>query len=160
KICFFPPGVGHQGQFVIADDTYRESCQDWTNAAGQFEPQSRCGVTDRGSPFYIGRDPDGWAVLNNRGLWTQQHIHTAWPGFETYPQGQGAGPQPEPQGNIDPQGCVFDAQGNLWGNDVGSGDPTNMDPATRGSLLVFFAGPRHRYDTYCFLDKNLSQAGM
>jgi len=34
-----------------------------------------------------------------------------------------------------------------------------MDPS-HGALLVFFPGQRHRYDTYCFLDKNLSQAGM
>jgi hypothetical protein len=35
-----------------------------------------------------------------------------------------------------------------------------MDPRQFGALLVFFPGPRHRYDTYCFLDKSLHQAGM
>src|SRR5437867_11202525 len=48
----------------------------------------------------------------------------------------------------------------MYGNDVGTGDPTNMTPSDQGSLLVFFPGERHRYDTYCFLDNNLSQAGM
>src|SRR2546430_14355593 len=28
KLCFFPRGVGHNGDFVIADDTYREACLD------------------------------------------------------------------------------------------------------------------------------------
>ncbi len=28
KLCFFPRGVGHNRQFVIAEDGYRESCQD------------------------------------------------------------------------------------------------------------------------------------
>jgi len=64
-----------------------------------------------------------------------------------------------PQGNIDPQGRVFDAAGDMFGNDVGTGDPTETNPNHRG-LLVFFPGPRCRYDTYCFLDKNLAQAGM
>lgn len=160
KLCFFPTGFGHNKQFVAAEDGYRESCQDWRNPQGQLEPQSRCSVTRRGSRFYIGRNPDGWAIFKNSGRWSKRHINTAWPGFSTFPQGQGAGPQPQPQGNIDPQGCVFDAHGNLIGNDVGSGDPTNMNPAMRGSLIVFFPGAHHRYDSYCFLDKNLSQAGM
>jgi hypothetical protein len=29
-----------------------------------------------------------------------------------------------------------------------------------GAFLVFFPGPRNRYDTYCFLDKHLSAPGM
>src|SRR6185503_847500 len=66
----------------------------------------------------------------------------------------------QPQGTIDPQGCVFDGQGRFFATDVGSGDPTNMDPAQRGALIVFFPGQRRKYDTYCFLDKNLAQAGM
>ena len=152
KLCFFPRRVGHNGQFVLADDTYRESCLD------RNPPQARCSVTRRGSRFYIGRDPDGWGVFRRNGKWKKRHIHTAWPGFDTTPQGTDPG-QP-PQGNIDPQGCVFDAQGNMWGNDVGSGDPTDMDPSHHGAMLVFFPSPRHKYDTYCFLDKDLSQAGM
>jgi len=48
----------------------------------------------------------------------------------------------------------------MYGNDVGTGDPTDMNPSHQGSLLVFFPGPRQAYDTYCFLDKDLSQAGM
>ncbi|PYN79931.1 MAG: hypothetical protein DMD97_04205 [Candidatus Rokuibacteriota bacterium] len=160
KLCFFPPGVGHNRQFVMAEDGYRESCQDWRNSQGQLQPQSRCSVTRRGSRFYIGRNPDGWGVFKKNGKWNKRYnINTAWPGFSTYPQGQGS-PTPQPQGNIDPQGCVFDANGNMYGNDVGTGDPTNMTPSDQGSLLVFFPGERHRYDTYCFLDNNLSQAGM
>jgi len=143
KLCFIPRSAGHSGQFVIGDDTYREACLD------RNPPQARCSVTRRGSPFYVGRDPDGWGIFDRNGHWTKHHIHTAWD-FS----------RPQPQGNIDPQGCVFDAHKNLFANDVGSGDPRNTDTSQRGSLLVFFPGPRHRYDTYCFLDKNISQAGM
>ena len=144
KLCFFPRGVGHNGDFVIADDTYREACLD------RNPPQARCSVTSPGSRFYVGMDPDGWGVFNADGTWTRQHIHTPW----NYPA------EPQPQGTIDPQGCVFDRRGNLFGNDVGSGDPINMDRSQRGSLIVFFPGPRHQYDSYCFLAKDLSQAGM
>jgi hypothetical protein len=152
KMCFFPPHVGHNHQFVLADDTYRESCLDTAT------PQARCTVTNRGSRFFIGMDPDGWAVFKRSGRWKKRHIHTAWPSFASTPLGTDPG-QP-PQGNADPQGCVFDAQGNMWGNDVGTGDPTNTDASREGALLVFFPGPQHRYDTYCFLDKALKQAGM
>ncbi len=153
KMCFFPRNVGHNGNYVVADDTYREACLD--NAT----PQARCSVTRRGSKFYIGKDPDGWAVFSKKGKWRRQHFHTAWPGFAELPQGQGA-PEPSPQGTIDPQGCVFDGAGNMYGNDVGVGDPTDTNSSHHGSLLVFFPGPQHRYDTYCFLDKDLKQAGM
>jgi len=159
KLCFFPHGFGHN-RFVLAEDGYRESCQDWRNPQSQLQPQSRCSVTRRGNPFYIGRNPDGWAIFRSNGKWSRRHINTAWPGFSTYPQGQGAGPLPQPQGNIDPQGCVFDAHGNMIGNDVGTGDPSDTNPHDHGSLLVFFAGPHHRYDTYCFLDKSLREPGM
>src|SRR5690349_20209997 len=152
-LCFFPRGFHHNGQWVMADDTYRESCLD-THA-----PQARCSVTRRSSRFFIGKDADGWAIMKRNGKWSKRHIHTAWPAIATAPLGMGA-PEPQPQGNIDPQGCVFDAQGNLWGNDVGSGDPTDTNPADRGSLLVFFPGPKGKYDKYCFLEKDLHQAGM
>src|SRR5262250_725923 len=26
KLCFWPRGFGHNGQFIMADDTYREAC--------------------------------------------------------------------------------------------------------------------------------------
>jgi len=26
KLCFFPRGLGYNGQFVVGDDTYREAC--------------------------------------------------------------------------------------------------------------------------------------
>jgi hypothetical protein len=139
KLCFFPPGVAHKGQFVLADDTYREACLDRQPA------QARCAVTDRRSRLYVGKDPDGWAVFKRNGKWTGQHIHTAWD-FSS----------PEPQGNIDPQGCAFDAEGNFWGTDVGHGSEETLD----GSLLVFFRGKHNRYDTYCFLDKALGAPGM
>jgi hypothetical protein len=152
-MCFFPYGFHHNGQWVMADDTYRESCLDTAT------PQARCTVTHRSNKFFVGKDADGWAVMKHNGKWSKHHIHTAWPAIATAPLGMGA-PQPEPQGNIDPQGCFFDAQGNLWGNDVGSGDPTDTDPTHRGSLLVFFPGPLKKYDTYCFLEKDFHQAGM
>ncbi len=176
-VCFFPKHFGHNGQYVMADDTYREACLDTST------PQARCSVTRRGNKFFIGKDPDGWGVFKRNGKWRRQMIHAMWPGFETLVPGHGAGrcsggtndgqqcfdnngcPSGgtcirDPQGTIDPQGCVFDGHGNLWGNDVGNGDPTVMDPNQRGSLLVFFPGPRHKYDTYCFLDKTLHQAGQ
>jgi hypothetical protein len=139
KLCFFPKGFGHRGQFLIADDTYREACLD------RNPPQARCSVTDRHDRNYVGRDPDGWAVFKRNGKWTGRHIHTEWD-FSS----------PEPQGNIDPQGCLFDARGNFWGNDVGHGGFDDHD----GSLVVFFPGRKKRYDTYCFVDKSLSSPGM
>src|SRR6184192_1876220 len=152
KLCFFPRASGLTGKFVVADDTYRESCLD------RNPPQARCSVTRRGSRFFVGKDPDGWAVFRRNGKWAKRHIHTPWPGFAETPQGT---PPPDPpQGNRDPQGCAFDPRGNMFATDVGSGDPTDPNPNHRGALLVFFPGPRHRYDTFCFLDKNLAQAGM
>ena len=121
-------------------------------------PQARCSVTHRANRFFIGPDPDGWSIFKRNGKWARRHIATLWPGFSTTPLGTSAGQAP--QGNIDPQGCVFDAAGNMFGNDVGTGDPTDTDPTHKGSLLVFFPGPRARYDSYCFLDKSLAQAGM
>src|SRR5439155_26028870 len=119
KLCFFPRGYGHNGQFVMADDTYREACVD------RNTPQVRCAETRRSSPNYVGRDPDGWGVFKRNGKWTKHHIHTPWD-FAS----------PQPQGNIDPQGCAFDPHGNLWGTDVGTGSFGNPD----GSLLVFLPG--------------------
>ena len=43
KLCFFPPGYGPKGGFVMADDTYREACLD------RATPQARCSVTNRHS---------------------------------------------------------------------------------------------------------------
>jgi hypothetical protein len=139
KVCFFPRRTGHRGQFLIADDTYREACLD------SHPPQARCAVTRRRSPFFVGHDPDGWGVFKRNGTWTRRHIHTPWD-FSS----------PQPQGNIDPQGCVFDAAGRLFVNDVGHGAAREPD----GSLIVFFPGRDKRYSTYCFLDKALSAPGM
>jgi hypothetical protein len=139
KLCFFPKGFGPNGGFVMADDTYREACID------RSPPQARCSVTNPHDRMYVGKDPDGWAVFDKSGRWTGMHIHTAWD-FTA----------PQPQGNIDPQGCLFDAKGNLFGTDVGHGGFGDTD----GSLLVFFPGPKKRYDTYCFLDKSLAAPGM
>jgi hypothetical protein len=91
QICFFPPRVHRPHQYIVADDTYRESCVD-TNA-----PQARCAVTDPLNPFFIGTDPDGWGIFDRKGRWTREHIHTPWD-FSQSP----------PQGNMDPQGCAFD----------------------------------------------------
>jgi hypothetical protein len=137
-LCFFPKGFGHNGQFVIADDTYREACRD--RRAG---PQARCSITKKGDPQYVGQDLDGWGVFRKSGKWARRVIHIA-----------GDFVEPEPQGAIDPQGCAFDAKGNFWGNDVGHGSSSTPD----GSLVVFF---RHGgYKRYCFLDKQLSAPGQ
>src|SRR3989454_7788674 len=117
KLCFFPRGVGHNGDFVVADDTYREACLD------RNPPQARCSITARGSRLYVGRDPDGWGVFASDGTWTRQHIHTPW----NYPA------EPQPQGTIDPQGCLFDRRGNPFRDDVGRGAPVNIDPRHPGS---------------------------
>lgn len=139
KLCFFPKGYGHDGYFVIADDTYREACLD------RSTPQARCAITNPRKRGYVGRDADGWGVFRRNGKWAKWVIQTDSPA-----------PGSETQGNIDPQGCAFDAHGNFWGNDVGHGRPGAAD----GSLVVFFPGPQNRYDTYCFLDKALASAGM
>jgi hypothetical protein len=139
KLCFFPQGFGHDGGFVAADDTYREACLD------RNPPQARCRVKRRGSPWYVGKDPDGWGVFKANGKWTKRVIATPWDFSE-----------PKPQGNIDPQGCAFDAQGRLFLTDVGNGSFGSND----GSLLVFFPGRRNRYDTYCFIDRSLGAPGM
>jgi hypothetical protein len=138
KLCFFPRGFGPKGGFVIADDTYREAC------LGR-NPQARCSITNRHNRMYVGKDPDGWGVFRRNGRWAKWTIHTEWD-FSS----------PEPQGNIDPQGCLFDSDGNLWGNDVGHGGFGDTD----GSLVVFFPGKNKRYESYCFLDKALAAPGM
>jgi hypothetical protein len=140
RLCFFPKGFGHDGGFVIADDTYRESCVD------RQTPQARCAVTNKRSKWYVGKDADGWGVFRKNGRWTGRVIQV---------DGAPPGGQ-EVQGAIDPQGCAFDANGNLWLTDVGHGNPGSSD----GSLLVFFPGKRNRYDTYCFVDKTLGAPGM
>jgi len=139
KLCFFPRRAGHRGQYLIADDTYREACLD------SHPAQARCSVTRHRSPFFVGKDPDGWAVFKRSGTWTRQHIHTPWD-FSS----------PQPQGNIDPQGCLFDAKARLFVNDVGHGAARDPD----GSLIVFFPGRDKRYSTYCFIDKGLFAPGM
>ena len=139
KLCFFPRGFGHDGGFVIADDTYREACVD------RATPDARCAITNKKNRWYVGKDADGWGVFRKSGRWAGRVIQVdAIPGAN------------EIQGSIDPQGCAFDAHGNLWTTDVGHGNPDSSD----GSLLVFFAGKRHRYDTYCFVDKALGAPGM
>ncbi len=138
-LCFFPPRVHRHHQYIVADDTYRESCLD------RHPPEARCEVTDPSSPFFIGTDPDGWAVMNRNGTWAGDHIHTPWDVS-----------QPQPQGNKDPQGCVFDRQGRLFAIDVGS----EMIGMNDGSVIVFFPGTDRRYRTYCFLDKALADPGM
>ena len=139
KLCFFPKKSKRHGQFVLADDTYREACVD------RHPPDARCALTNPRAPGYVGKDVDGWAVFGRSARWTGLVIHT-----------EGVAGQNEIEGNIDPQGCAFDADGNFWGTDVGHGNFGDND----GSLVVFFPGPRERYDTYCFLDKHLAAPGM
>jgi hypothetical protein len=140
KLCFFPKGFGPKGGFVMADDTYREACLERRGG-----PQARCRVGNRRSRNWVGRDADGWGVFRRDGRWAKRVI-----------QVETGAPGDEPQGARDPQGCLFDAKGNLWGNDVGSG---NIG-ATDGSLVIFFPGREKRYDSYCFLDKALAAPGM
>ena len=142
KMCFFPRGFGPKGGFVIADDTYREACLD------RATPQARCSVTRKGSPLYVGKDPDGWGVFRRSGKWAKRVIHVAVDGVFSDDN--------QPPGTIDPQGCAFDAKGNLWATDVGHGGAGGAD----GALLVFFPGKKRRYYTYCFLDKGLGAPGM
>jgi hypothetical protein len=142
KLCFFPKGFGPKGGFVIADDTYREACLD------RATPQARCSVTRRRSPMYVGKDPDGWGVFKKNGKWAKRVIHVEVEGEFSDDN--------QPQGTIDPQGCAFDAQGNLFVTDVGHADPGSPD----GAFLVFFPGRKQRYDTYCFLDRRLGAPGM
>jgi hypothetical protein len=139
KLCFFPSHIRPHHQYIVADDEYREACLD------SHPPQARCAVTDPSSPFFVGMDPDGWAVFDRTGRWTREHIHTAWD-FS----------QPQPQGNKDPQGCVFDRRGRLFATDVGSEQLGVND----GAVMVFFPGADASYQTYCFLDKSLADPGM
>src|SRR5438445_1828827 len=48
KLCFFPRGGGLNGKFVVADDTYRESCLD------RHAPQARCSVPRRSGRLHLG----------------------------------------------------------------------------------------------------------
>jgi hypothetical protein len=140
KLCFFPKGFGRKGDFVIADDTYREACV--TRRAG---PQARCGESRRTHRQWVGTDPDGWGVFRRDGTWARRVIHV-----------DASVPGPDVQGAIDPQGCAFDATGRLFGVDVGSGNFGAAD----GAIVVFFPGRRQRYDTYCYLDRALGAPGM
>jgi hypothetical protein len=126
----------------VADDEYREACLD------PNPPQARCSVTDPKSPFYVGKSLDGWAVFTTNGKWTRQHINV---------QGEPAVDQNnDPQGAKDPQGCAFLPDGRLIATDVGSENGTKD-----GALMVFFPdGPHGGYESYCFLDRGLSDPGM
>ena len=144
-VCFFPPRARkHHGQYLAADDAYRESCLD-----PHRPPQARCTVTDPKSPFYVGKSLDGWAVFTAHGKWTRQHINVE------------GDPNPDqnsdPPGAKDPQGCAFLPDGRFIATDVGSEILGQND----GALLVFFpAGPHGGYGSYCFLDKTLADPGM
>src|SRR2546430_1803883 len=96
-------------------------------------------------------------VLNAQGEFMDAYLvnGTAFPPKHVF-----IDPDPANPDSIAPQGCVFGTKGNMFGTDVGTGDPSDPDPSHHGSLLVFFPGPRRRYDTYCFLDKDLKEAGM
>jgi hypothetical protein len=139
QVCLFPPRAHRPQQWIAAEDAYRESC------LHPKVPQARCSVTNPFSPFFLGTDPDGWAIMNRDGSWSREHIHTEWDVT-----------QPQPQGNKDPQGCVFDSQARLFATDVGS-EETGLND---GSLIVFFPGDDHKYKGYCFLDKGLADPGM
>ena len=139
QVCFFPARARRPQQYVVADDAYRESCIDVA------VPQKRCAITNPLDPFFVGTDPDGWAIFDRNGKWTGEHLHTDAVFRE--PAGQGA---------KDPQGCVFDSQARLFVTDVGSERADLND----GSLIVFFPGPQNDYKSFCFLDKGLGSPGM
>jgi len=53
QLCFFPKGFGHDGDFLIADDTYREACLDpktGPEPQGNFDPQG-CAFDKQGRFF-------------------------------------------------------------------------------------------------------------
>jgi hypothetical protein len=129
--------------YVVADDEYREACLD------PKPPQARCSVTNPASPFFVGKDIDGWAVFDPSGRWTRKHIQV---------QGEPAVDQNnDPQGAKDPQGCAFLPDGRLLATDVGS----EITGVNDGALMVFFPnGPNGGYESYCFLDKSLADPGM
>lgn len=169
----------HQGDFVASDDTFDEVCLA-PALRGDLPAADRCSP---GGRYYVGNDPAGWAILHRDGSWAQKDMMTGGGGWISGsgrvihtdgcgPHGQGdlcdlnaltvtdpASYDPNhsmaTQGTIDPQGCFFDADGNLWGTDVGhDGDPTDHD----GALIVFFAASDYR--DYCFVDRALFSPAM
>src|ERR1051326_5373395 len=151
KTCFFPPGAGHDGQFVASDDTYDEVCDATDtpdpNAAGY---KSRC---DPAKPEYVKNDPAGWAILNKDGSWAGRVIHAE--GCGAGGQGGACDLDTASPGTVDPQGCFFDNAGNMWGTDVGhDGDFTNHD----GVLVVFFKDSD--YHDYCIVADTLLSPSM
>ena len=156
KICFFPESApsAYHGKLVASDDTFDEACDATVAADGA---SARCSRNDGGgqlNPTFVGDDPPGWVVLNNDGSWFDRRvIHTRGCG----PDGQGGTCDlgTGSPGTVDPQGCFFDAAGNLWGTDVGhDGDFTNHD----GVLVVFFADGDYR--DYCIVADTLLSPAM
>jgi len=162
NVCFFPStykdknGFTHThprfGQFVEADDTFDEACNATLVDDADVGNPNHARCAPAGAEF-VGNDPAGWGVMNPDGSWGRKVIHTV---------GCGAGGQGGPcdnagasLGTIDPQGCLFDQSGNLWGTDVGAdGDFTN----TTGSLIIFFADGD--YDDYCVVLDRLPSPAM
>ena len=136
KVCFFPTNAPEEfhGKFVVADDTYREACVD--------QHQARCGITDENDPGFVGKDPDGWGVMNPDATWAKRVITT------------GTADNHDFRGTSDPQGCAFDEHANLIGNDVGGGSPGQAN----GNVIMFFANSG--YTEHCFLQTDISQPGQ
>ncbi|MGH7820530.1 MAG: hypothetical protein ACREQ9_12215, partial [Candidatus Binatia bacterium] len=167
-VCFFPGNApsAFQGKFVVADDTYREACVE------VFDPQDRCAITDAGDPAYVGTDADGWGVFEQDASWSQVVIAVD-DGWSCTPptsvtscdandptcrcDANGCvkrGHCIQPPGTGDPQGCAFDSNANLIGNDVGSGEAGVND----GVVVMFFASTN--YTEHCFLATGLGAPGM
>jgi hypothetical protein len=136
KVCFFPRNAPEKftGKFVAADDTYREACVEGN--------QARCGITNPDDPSYVGTDPDGWGVFNRDATWARRVITT------------GTADNHDARGTADPQGCAFNDNADLIGNDVGSGSAGD----SAGNIVMFFADGD--YKQYCFLATNLPQPGQ
>src|SRR5262249_31359764 len=117
----------------------REACVD------RHPPDARCALTNPHARGFVGKDVDGWAIFKQGAKWAKSVIHT-----------EGVAGENELPGNVDPQGCAFDTAANFWGTDVGHGNSGADD----GALVVFFAGPRERYATYCLVDAPLAAPGM
>jgi len=86
-------------------------------------------------------------VFKRNGRWKKQHIHTPW----NYPT------DPQPQGRSILRAASSTRSGTSTATTSGAAiRPTWIRPAWEPDRLL--PGRAHKYDSYCFLDKNLAQA--
>ena len=103
-----------------------------------------CLVPDGDGNFLLGEDTNqsdgarqGWAIFTPDGTFVRKFLEPETPN--------------EPE-QIEPYGCAFDVDGNLFVSDIGSGSFDSTD----GKLIVFF-GPD--FDSNCILAADLRVAG-